>query len=334
MMAEGSDLIQAARFSPDGRRVLTGSVDGVLAEWDAKSARRLRLLLDPTGNEDHPAAPRAGGGAHGEGAPPPGADILAAVRGGSITAVAWFPDGRRYAAAAANGWAAVWDAGSGRALCAWAADATAVVVIEVSPDGRWLATGSCETGTTTLRVWRIGESWAEPPVEAFSSDRMIGGVFSLSFSSDNRLLASGGWGFSGYSAPMIYDVNTGERVNTLPWDASRAISFSPDGQRLATGDEFGKVSVWDLEQRSRLVEKEAHGGIVSLVLFSPDGRSLLSGSCDGGLKLWDAASGELRIEQTFDGLVLDGRFEGDGRSATVVTGVRGEERPQIHHVRF
>ncbi|HOT02060.1 MAG TPA: WD40 repeat domain-containing protein [Acidobacteriota bacterium] len=332
MIAEGSDLIQAARFSPDGRRVLTGSVNGVLAEWDSKSARRLRLLLDPAGNEDPPVAPRAG--AFGEGAPPPGADILEAVRGGSIMAVVWFPDGRRFAAAAANGWAAVWDAGSGRALCAWEADATAVVVIEVSPDGRWLATGSCETGTTTLRVWRIGESWADPPIEAFSSDRMIGGVFSLAFSSDNRYLASGGWGFSGYSAPMIYDVATGERVNTLLWDASRAIRFSPEGRRLATGDEFGKVSIWDLDTRSRIMEKTAHGGIVSLVLFSSDGRSLLSGSCDGGLKLWDAASGELRIEQTFDGLVLDGRFEGDGRSATVVTGVRGEERPQIHHVRF
>ncbi|HQK89132.1 MAG TPA: hypothetical protein PLU25_16035, partial [Acidobacteriota bacterium] len=231
MIAEGSDLIQAARFSPDGRRVLTGSVNGVLAEWDSKSARRLRLLLDPAGNEDPPVAPRAG--AFGEGAPPPGADILEAVRGGSIMAVVWFPDGRRFAAAAANGWAAVWDAGSGRALCAWEADATAVVVIEVSPDGRWLATGSCETGTTTLRVWRIGESWADPPIEAFSSDRMIGGVFSLAFSSDNRYLASGGWGFSGYSAPMIYDVATGERVNTLLWDASRAIRFSPEGRRLA-----------------------------------------------------------------------------------------------------
>ncbi len=229
--------------------------------------------------------------------------------------------------------AAIWNAGSGQALCAWEADATAVVVIEISPDGRWLAAAVAETGTTTLRVWRIGESWAEPPVEAFSSDRMIG-VFSLAFSSDNRFLASGGWGFSGYSAPMIYDVATGERVNTLLWDASRAIRFSPDGRQLATGDEFGLVSIWDIAGRARTMERKAHDGIVSLVLFSPDGRSLLSGSCDGGLKVWDAESGELRTEQAFDGLVLDGRFEGDDCSANVVTGVRGEERPRIHHVRF
>ena len=330
----GNNLIQAARFSPDGRRVLTGSVNGVLAEWDAKSTRRLRLLLDPAGNENPPEAPRAGGGAPGAVTPLSGADLLEAVRGGSIMSVAWFPDGRRFAAAAANGWAAVWDAGSGAALFAWPADTTTVGVIEVSPDGRWLATGSHETGMTTLRVWRMAEAPTEPPAEAFSSDRMISGVFSLAFSPDSRLLASGGWGFSGYSAPMIYDVATGERVSTLLWDASRAIRFSPDGGRLATGDEFGKVSVWELSSRSRIMEKEAHGGIVSLIMFSPDGRSLISGSCDGGLKVWDVAGGELRAEHLYDGLVLDGRISSDSRDLVIVVGSEGAERPGIHQVRL
>lgn len=331
-MVESSDLIQAARFSPDGRRVLTGSMNGVLAEWNVANGRRLRLLLHPDGHEDGPADPRSTRTAARSGREPDPADPREAVRGGSIMAVAWFPDGRRFASAVASGWAAVWDAGSGAALCAWPADTTAVGVIEVSPDGRWLATGSHETGMTTLRVWRMAEAPADPPAEAFSSDRMISGVFSLAFSPDNRLLASGGWGFSGYSAPMIYDVATGERVSTLLWDASRAIRFSPDGQRLATGDEFGKVSVWDLGSRSRIMEKEAHGGIVSLVMFSPDGRSLISGGCDGGLKVWDVAGGELRAEHVFDGLVLDGRISSDSQDLAIVVGSEGAEHPGIHRV--
>lgn len=80
--------------------------------------------------------------------------------------------------------------------------------------------------------------------------------------------------------------------------------------------------------------KEAHGGIVSLVMFSSDGRSLISGSCDGGLKVWDVAGGELRAEHLYDVLVLDGRISSDSRDLTIVVGSEGAERPGIHQVKL
>jgi len=146
-------------------------------------------------------------------------------------------------------------------------------------------------------------------------------------------LATGGWGYSGYSAPMIYELATGERVNTLLYDASRSIAYSPDGALLATGGEFGTVSLWDLATRKQIVEKkETHGRIVSVVIFSPDGRRLVSGSLDGGLKIWEVETGELLAEHFHGGSVLAGRFAEGGDTLLVAEAARGVDHPTIHRL--
>ncbi len=324
-------FIQAARFSPDGKRLLTGSSSGVLVEWDVESGRRLHALLDPPdSNEavpgDFPASEEKRDMSFPDGHP------LEVIRGYGIVGVCYSADGKRAYAVAANGHVAAWDAASGEALHSWRAHDEKATVVEGSPDGRWLATGSKESGALTLRVWRISESPATPPGEAFSSELMVGGVFSLAFSADNRFLTTGGWGNSGYSAPMIYDLASGERIGTLLYDASRAICFSPDGKRLATGDEFGLVSIWDLASRARISKKQGHDTIVSVLRFSPDGRHLVSGSCDGSLKVWYGSSGGFREEHCYDGLILDCRFDPDGSRLAVAVGSAGEDRPGIHQV--
>lgn len=320
--------LQAARFSPDGKRLLTGSTNGILAEWDVASGQRLRALLDPIDSDDVVPGdfPPSGDTSFPDGHP------MEVIRGFSIMAVGYSPDGIMAYAVAANGHIAAWDVANGKALHSWRAHDEKAIVVEVSPDGRWLATGSKESGSITLRVWKISKSLATPPLEAFSSELMVGGVFSLAFSPDSRLLATGGWGNSGYSAPMVYDMASGERVNTLLFDASRSICFSPDGKRLATGDEFGLVSIWDLAQRVRISEKQGHDTIVSALKFSPDGRQLVSGSCDGSLKVWYGASGGFREEHSFDGLVLGCHFSLDSRSLSIAIGTKGKDHPGIHQV--
>lgn len=327
-MTQMRPLIRSARFSPDGKRLLTGSHSGVLAEWDAASGQRLRALLDLVGNEDLLAEPFSPGAEKKQASFPDG-HPMETIRGCGITAVCYSADGGRLHAIAGNGMAASWGAADGEALHAWRAheDDEEAFVMGASPDNRWLATGCKKAGTTTLRVWKVAEDRLAPPVEAFSSELMVGGVFALAFSPDSRFLASGGWGNSGYSAPMIYDVTTGERVSTLLFDASRAICFSPDGKRLATGDEFGLVSIWDLESRARISEKQGHDTIVSALRFSPDGRHLVSGSCDGSLMVWYGSSGGFQDQYGYDGMILDCSFTADGSGLAIAVGSNGVERP-------
>ncbi len=111
------DVVDAVAWSPDGKRLATGSWDHAAKIWDPDTGK---LLL------------RLGG-----------------VRG-RVHAVAWSPDGRRLASASDDRTAKVWDATTGRELLTLKAHTNAVFSVAWSPDGRRLATGSFDA---TARVW-------------------------------------------------------------------------------------------------------------------------------------------------------------------------------------
>lgn len=77
----------------------------------------------------------------------------------------------------------------------------------------------------------------------------------------------------------------------------RSLSFSPDGQILASGssdpfdDAQSNVILWDVEARTniRVIEDASH------VVFSPDGFKYATGSPGGAIKLWDAAAHQTAV---------------------------------------
>jgi WD40 repeat protein len=71
----------------------------------------------------------------------------------------------------------------------------------------------------------------------------------------------------------------GERV--------RAVAWSPDGLRFATGDDNGRLQLWDGHADREPVELGhyiEHG--VRTIAWSPDGRLLATGHNDGSVWLW------------------------------------------------
>ena len=97
----------------------------------------------------------------------------------------------------------------------------------------------------------------------------------------------------------LYDADTGAEVAlfTGHTDGVSFVSFSPDGQTLASGSGDGTILLWDgpyiisvaSEQRKAILD---HAGWVLSVSFSPDGTILASGSWGGTIRLWDVASGQ------------------------------------------
>ena len=80
-------------------------------------------------------------------------------------------------------------------------------------------------------------------------------------------------------------------------DGVTSVSFSPDGQTLASGG--WDVWLWDVASGTQTDVLEGHEGWVNSVSFSPDGQTLASGEghlprryeLDGRVRLWDVASG-------------------------------------------
>ena len=73
----------------------------------------------------------------------------------------------------------------------------------------------------------------------------------------------------------------------------RCLSFSPNGQMVATGGSEGIVRIWDIKTRNKLGEMRLHRDGLLSVAFSPDGRLLAAGSYDCTVTLWNTRQRKL-----------------------------------------
>ena len=101
----------------------------------------------------------------------------------------------------------------------------------------------------------------------------------------------------------IVDPRTGAVERTLPGGSRRpvALAFSPDGQRLATGD-FDVVLIWQLDTESLPQRLEGHVGRVMMAAWSSDGSTLATGATDQTVIRWDVVGHERLGRIVSDGL--------------------------------
>ncbi|KAH6985432.1 quinon protein alcohol dehydrogenase-like superfamily [Ilyonectria destructans] len=94
----------------------------------------------------------------------------------------------------------------------------------------------------------------------------------------------------------------------------QSVTFSPDGQHLASAAHDSTVKVWDATTGHCQATFEGHRSVVQSVAFSPDGQRLASASYDWTVKVWDAMTGH--CQATLKGhrnLVQSVAFSPDGQ---------------------
>jgi len=162
-----------------------------------------------------------------------------------------------------------------------------------SPDASMVATPGGHDMSVWL--WRVSDGSFEPlpvrKVELVEPVTPQQGVFSVAFSPDGRLLATGL--SDGYVA--LFGVDNGLEIERYRAQGSgtSSVAFSPDGTILSTSsheDEF--VRLWRVEDGAFIRAIGGHGSAASL-RFSPDGQILMTAARGGGIRLFRVADGSL-----------------------------------------
>lgn len=108
--------------------------------------------------------------------------------------------------------------------------------------------------------------------------------------------------------------NFAKSVFTQNFGGIKSVTFSPDGELLATGDTNGTVYLWQVASGQLLSFCRGHTSWVHSLSFSPDGKTLASGSTDQTIKLWDTHTGQcLKTLQGHTNVVLSVAWNPNGQ---------------------
>ena len=200
-----------------------------------------------------------------------------------IRHVAISPDGATVASVGDDMKTRIWNAEDADSIATWDGYEpvtphgypSMLYAVTFSPDGKWLATGN-RTGKVLVRDSASGRVAAtlETPVmytwDPKARRHSIGGIRSLAFSSDSRLLAVGGMGLvgnidhlGGPSRIEIFEWQSGERTveieDTKHKGLVERLQFGPSDEWLvaAGGDNGGFVSVYSASAGTLLAQEKA-----------------------------------------------------------------------------
>jgi WD40 repeat protein len=214
---------------------------------------------------------------------------------GNLAVVRWSPDDARLAAAGSDNTLRIWDRSTGEEVRRFRIPRMRPICLDWHPDGVLLAAGCTDL---TVRIWdtRSGVEVAE-----WSAGTI---VRSVAWSPDGMRLAFSAADAEGSFVAIHAAVGTGSnRKYQLEGQLRghdrliRAICWSPDGTRLATGSEDKTTRLWSLATWSEVLPPMRHSGSVNSIDWLGDEKHprLVCATNAGSVSIWDPLTGKLAL---------------------------------------
>ena len=198
-------------WSNDGKYLASGFGDGDIVIWKVESEEKVFTL------KGHSAG---------------------------ITSVVWSPDGNSLASSSYDKTVKLWDVVTGNLTQELKGHKGFVQAVDWSPDGKRLVSGSNDG---TVRFWTVETGTEELSIATHakpggSKSPFPSIVHSLSWSIDGSTIAFG----AADGTVRLIDVNTKTIIDILRGNYGEvlAVSWSPDGTRLASSDFNGQIIIW------------------------------------------------------------------------------------------
>jgi WD40 repeat protein len=281
------DLVGGVAFSPDGRTVVSSSRDHTGRLWNASTGSEIASFpVDDVAEE-----------------------IQITPDGASVVVLGWAPviidistrhsrnlepalepapifgngfdispDGRRIALAGNLGDLVQWDFATGK-LIGKPVDTgqPSCNDAKFAPDGTTLAL-ACSTG---VMLWDLASGTARGPVRS-----EYGEMKTLTFSADGTWLA----GVESSRQIGLWKVEDGKLASAglgAQVATGLSLAFSPDNRVLASGDESGALTLWDVGTRRAIGTLATQQIKVFDLAYHPDGKTLASAGYDGTVIQWN-----------------------------------------------
>ena len=263
-------------FSPDGKILAGGDIDGKIILWD------FDLILEKHKNQKSTLSSVLRNLTNRkssifENKTFPG-------HSGAVNTLTYSSDGETLASGSLDGTVIVWDVTSMEKNFTIHGHTGAMTILRFNEDDKKLISGS-----SNVPIWE----WDRDSMTSqFIKPNWY--TFPNVFSHDGKLAANRGRN----NELKIWDVTKDELTYTIKnvnQEMVSVLALSPDGKLIASGSRDGSLALWDVANRKPFMSLDKHTNRVNAVLFSPDGTLIASASEDGTVQLLQIQTGDRSV---------------------------------------